>query len=66
MLDTDRSVLAFGSFRLSRARKLLTAGSIHVQLGSRAFDLLSVLVERPGTTIAKEELTALVWPGTIV
>ena len=66
MTDIDRSVLAFGSFRLSRARKSLTSGSVHVQLGSRAFDLLTVLVERPGEVIGKDELTRLVWPDTVV
>ena len=66
MVDHDRSTLAFGTFRLSRARKLLMDGSGQVQLGSRALDLLTVLAERPGEVITKEELTALVWPDTVV
>ena len=66
MVDPDRSVLAFGTFRLSRARKLLVDGSGRVQLGSRALDLLTVLAERPGEVISKDELVALVWPDTVV
>lgn len=66
MVDIDRSVLAFGTFRLSRARKLLTDGAGPVPLGSRAFDLLAVLASRPGEVVTKDELTALVWPDTVV
>ncbi len=35
-------------------------------LGSRAFDLLVALAERPGELIAKDELLATVWPGVVV
>jgi len=37
-----------------------------VQLGPRAFDLLAVLVRRPGDLVTKDELLAEVWPGTVV
>jgi predicted ATPase/DNA-binding winged helix-turn-helix (wHTH) protein len=64
--DSDRTLLAFGRFRLSRARKSLMDGSAHVPLGSRALDVLTVLAERPGEVIPKEKLIALVWPDTVV
>jgi predicted ATPase/DNA-binding winged helix-turn-helix (wHTH) protein len=66
MSDADGSLLAFGPFRLSRARKLLTSESGPVPLGSRAFELLSVLVERAGQVVTTGELAALVWPNTVV
>jgi predicted ATPase/DNA-binding winged helix-turn-helix (wHTH) protein len=37
-----------------------------VRLGSRAFDILTALVERAGEVVGKEELIARAWPGTFV
>jgi predicted ATPase/DNA-binding winged helix-turn-helix (wHTH) protein len=60
------STLAFGPFRLSPARKLLTDEAGEVQLGSRALELLMALVERAGEVVPKAALTARVWPDTVV
>jgi predicted ATPase/DNA-binding winged helix-turn-helix (wHTH) protein len=37
-----------------------------VRLGSRAFDILAALVERPGEVLGKEQLIARAWPQTFV
>jgi predicted ATPase len=37
-----------------------------VRLGSRALEILAVLVERPGKMVSKRELVARVWPNTVV
>ena len=37
-----------------------------VRLGSRALEILAVLVERPGEMVSKRELVARVWPNTVV
>jgi predicted ATPase/DNA-binding winged helix-turn-helix (wHTH) protein len=37
-----------------------------VRLGSRALEILVVLVERPGEMVSKRELVARVWPNTVV
>jgi adenylate cyclase len=43
------------------------AGSpVRVSLGSRALDVLRVLIERHGDLVAKDELMAAVWPNTVV
>jgi len=34
--------------------------------GSRALDLLSALVGRPGSLVSKREIMAAVWPGMAV
>ena len=57
---------AFGPFRLLPMRKLLLDGDTPVRLGGRAFDILTVLAERAGHVISKEELMARVWPGISV
>lgn len=66
MIEDDPSLLVFGQFRLSRARKSLVNEAGIVPLGSRAFDLLTVLVERAGRVVTTDELGLLVWPNTIV
>jgi DNA-binding winged helix-turn-helix (wHTH) protein len=59
-------VFSFGSFRLLPARRLLLFGDEPVRLGSRALDILIVLVERAGELVGKDELMARVWPDTSV
>src|SRR6516165_12835533 len=56
----------FGPFRFHPARHLLLEGETLVRLGSRALEILAALVERPGELVTKDELTARVWPNTIV
>jgi FixJ family two-component response regulator/DNA-binding winged helix-turn-helix (wHTH) protein len=60
------AVIRFGQFGvLPRARQLLVDGQ-PIELGSRAFDLLMVLIGAPGTLITKKELIRRVWPDTVV
>ena len=58
--------LSFGPFRLLPAQQLLLEGDTPVRLGSRAFDILTALVESAGETISKNDLIARVWPDTFV
>jgi DNA-binding winged helix-turn-helix (wHTH) protein len=37
-----------------------------VALGGRALDILTVLLERPGELVSKEELIARIWPNVFV
>jgi len=37
-----------------------------VAIGSRALDILGVLVERAGEVVSKEEIVGAVWPATVV
>jgi DNA-binding winged helix-turn-helix (wHTH) protein len=58
--------IAFGSFRLHPAQFLLLEGDNPVRLGSRALEILVVLLERPGELVSKEELMGRVWPNLFV
>ena len=58
--------LAFDRFRVLPRRRLLLEGDRPVRMGSRAFDILLALLERPGERIGKAELLAGAWPGTHV
>ena len=44
----------------------LLEGDNPVRLGSRALEILIVLLERPGELISMQELMARVWPNTFV
>src|ERR1700730_15950828 len=37
-----------------------------VAIGSRALDILGVLIERAGEIVSKDEIIAAVWPGAVV
>lgn len=58
--------LEFGRFRLLTRQRELRAGDELLPLGSRAFDVLLILIEAGGELVTKEELLARVWPGTVV
>jgi len=65
-IDVSGIDISFGRFRLLPARRLLLEEDKPVRIGSRAFDLLIALTERPGEIISKAELTAKVWPDIFV
>lgn len=60
------TALSFGPFLLYPHRKLLIEAGKPVRLGSRAMDLLIVLVDRAGDVVSREELESYVWPRTVV
>ena len=59
-------VMSFGSFHVLPYQRLLLEGDRPVRLGSRAFDILTALVERAGEVVSKDELMARAWPQTFV
>jgi DNA-binding winged helix-turn-helix (wHTH) protein len=58
--------ISFGPFRLLPGQFLLLEGDEPVRLGSRALEILIVLLERPGELVSKQELMGRVWPDTFV
>jgi DNA-binding winged helix-turn-helix (wHTH) protein len=59
-------VYTFGLFRLFPSRRLLLEGNRKVQIGSRAFDILTILVERAGEVVGRNELIGRAWPNIFV
>ena len=57
---------SFGPFVLIPDRQILLREETQVRLGNRAFEILSILVQRAGELISKQELISLVWPDTFV
>jgi len=62
----DDAAFTFGPFRLHPAERLLLQEGKPLRLGSRAFEILVILVERAGETVLKDQLLGRVWPDTIV
>jgi DNA-binding winged helix-turn-helix (wHTH) protein len=65
-LSTYGPELAFGPFRFLPQQRLLYRANTPVPIGSRAREILVVLVERAGEIVRKSDLIARVWPHTIV
>ncbi|MEA2731487.1 MAG: hypothetical protein QOF70_5962 [Acetobacteraceae bacterium] len=62
----DGRAISFGPYRLLAAQRLLLERGKPVRLGSRAFDILTALVERAGEVVGKAELIARAWPKSFV
>ena len=63
------NVFLFEAFRLDRRglfRRAENAAVTPVEIGSRALDVLSVLLQRPGELLSRDEIIAAAWPGTVV
>jgi len=60
------AAIEFGRFRVLLRRRQLFADGVPVELGTRAFDLLMVLLEADGALVTKEELISRVWPSVVV
>jgi adenylate cyclase len=50
-----------GLFRLDEGAALAP-----IEIGSRALDVLGLLLERPGNLLSRDEIMVAAWPGTVV
>jgi len=57
---------AFGPYRLFPWQRLLVENGRPVKLGSRALEILTVLVENAGEIVGKAQLMKRVWPQIVV
>ena len=60
------ATLEFGRFRVRLRQRQLVTDGVPIELGSRAFDLLLVLLEADGSLVTKDELVSRVWRNRIV
>ena len=63
---TQQDVIRFRRFTLLSSRRTLLRDDRTVDIGSRAFDLLTLLVSARGTLVTKRQIFEHVWPSTIV
>jgi DNA-binding winged helix-turn-helix (wHTH) protein len=62
----QRPVYAAGRWEIDLARRELRSKGVPVPLGSRAFEIVSELVQAGGELISKSDLIQRVWPGLSV
>src|SRR6201984_1441997 len=58
--------IKFGRFQVLPHRREFVSEGVPVPLGSRAFDVLMVLIEAGGELVTKDEILSRVWPGIVV
>ncbi len=67
MESTDARTLRFGSFELDVRMRELRTGSTRVRLQEQPFEILRLMLERPGDVVTREQLRQRLWPaGTYV
>ncbi len=66
MSEEKQHFYEFGHFRLDPHKRWLMRDGEVLRLTPKAFDLLLVLVEERGRTVAKDELFKRVWAGVVV
>jgi DNA-binding winged helix-turn-helix (wHTH) protein len=59
-------MIRFDEFTLDTLARTLHRGTEEVRLSPKLFDLLVLLIERHGTTVDKDEILRVVWPGVVV
>lgn len=63
----DRRPLSFGGFELDPGSRELRKGTLRVRLQEQPFEILSLMLERPGHVVTRDELRQRLWPdGTFV
>ena len=67
---SEVDISSFGGFRFDRRRGLLSRqnedGSLDpVAIGSRALDILGLLIDRNGDVVSRNDILNTVWPGVV-
>lgn len=60
---TQRRIARFGIFEADLDNRQLTKSGFRIRLQDQPFQLLALLVERPGVVVTREELKERLWPG---
>ena len=60
---TNPRIVQFGLFELDLEARELRKSGVRIKLQEQPFQILAMLVERPGTVVTREELQKKLWPG---
>ena len=60
---TNPRIVQFGLFELDLDARELRKSGVKIKLQEQPFQILSMLLERPGTVVTREELQRKLWPG---
>jgi DNA-binding winged helix-turn-helix (wHTH) protein len=64
--SAESRAVAFGQFTFDRASRLLSRDGVELPLPPRVLGVLTLLLERPGEIVTKQELIAAVWRDAFV
>ncbi|WP_456362507.1 ATP-binding protein [Pseudomonas syringae] len=65
-MPMPEQALQFGPYRIYPQQRLVLDADQPLRLGSRALDILLVLLEQPGEVISRQHLMNRVWPTSVV
>ena len=63
---SSKRIVRFGVFEVDRAAGELRKQGLKVKLQEKPFQVLTLLLERPGEVVTREELQRRLWPDTFV
>ena len=66
MAIQNAQVVRFATFEVDLRAGELRKGGIKLKLGGQPFQVLAILLERPGEVVTREELQKRLWPDTFV
>lgn len=55
-----------GKLKVNLERREITENGLPLRIGSRAFDVLELLIDASGSLVSKDEIISHVWPDTVV
>src|SRR5260370_6441546 len=64
--DAGTTIIQFGHCQLFTNQRELLVDGVPAPLGSRAFDILQMLVDAGGDLVTKDEILSRVWPRMVV
>src|SRR5436305_10926933 len=59
----NRDIVRFGVFELDRQARELRRSGVKIKLQDQPYEILSVLLDRPGEIVTREELQKRLWPA---
>ena len=59
----SRPIVRFGLFELDLTSEELRKNGLKIRLSGQPFQILSMLLERPGEVVTREQLQQKLWPG---
>jgi DNA-binding winged helix-turn-helix (wHTH) protein len=62
-LETPSETVRFGAFELNLRARELRRNGILVKLSGQPFEILALLLERPGDVVTRKELQERLWPA---
>ncbi|REG50463.1 putative ATPase [Paraburkholderia sp. BL6669N2] len=62
----ENDMIELGRFQIDLEMRIVRRDGEALHLGSRAFDILAVIVSAAGRLVTKDELMNAVWPNTVV